>query len=166
MARQRFRNNDWVMTGRFLEMASGPGKPHMYCTVACLCILCPSFAFLHPGLLCSLTILPPLRSPARLRWRPSGNPRVRLPQSFLLSIPTVSCLSQVTTCLLSLNPTFSISYPSEFFLRRSSVLGGSAVGSLFRQKTLTNPSFTFLFSSAALLFLFLLSSAVSLISIT
>jgi hypothetical protein len=49
MAHQRFRNNSWVMTGRFLEMTSGPGKPHMYCTVACLCILCPSFAFLHPG---------------------------------------------------------------------------------------------------------------------
>jgi hypothetical protein len=156
MAHQRFRNNDWVMTGRFLEMVSGPGKPHMYYTIACLCILCPSFAFLPPGLLCSLAILLPLCSPARLRWRPSGNPRVRLPQSFLLSIPTVSCLSQVTTCLSSLNPTFSISYPSEFFLRRSSVLGRSAVGSLFRQITPTNLSFTFLFSSATLLFPFLL----------
>jgi hypothetical protein len=165
MARQRFRNNSWVMTLRFLEMASGPGRPHMYCTVACLYILCPSFAFLHPGLLCSLAILSPLCLPVRLRWRPSGNPRVRLPQSFLLSIPTVSCLSQVTTCLLSLNPTFSISYPSEFFLRRSSVLGESAVGSLFRQRT-PRPSFMFLFSSATLLFPFLLSSAVSLISIT
>ena len=152
MARQRFRNNRRVMTGRFLEMVFGPGKPHMYCTVACLCILCPSFAFLHLGLLCPLAILPPLYSPAKLRWRPSGNPRIRLLQSFLLLIPTVSCPSQVTTCLSSLNPTFSISYPSEFFLRRSSVLGGSAVGSLFRQKTPTNPSFTFLFSSAALLF--------------
>jgi hypothetical protein len=91
-------------------MASGPGKPHMYCTVACLCILCPSFVFLRPGLLCSLAILLPLRSPARLRWHPSRKLRVRLSQSFLLSIPTVSCLSQVTTCLLSLNPTFSISY--------------------------------------------------------
>jgi hypothetical protein len=115
VARQRFRNNSWVMTGRFLEMTSGPGKPHMYCIVARLCILCPSFAFLHPGLLCSLAILLPLRSPARLRWRPSGKPRVRPSQSFLLSIPTVSCLSQVTTCLLFLNPTFSILYPSEFF---------------------------------------------------
>jgi hypothetical protein len=126
-------------------MASGPGKPHMYCTIACLCILCPSFAFMRPGLLCSLAILFLLRSPARLRWRPSGKLRVRLSQSFLLSIPTVSCLSQVTTCLLSLNPTFSISYLSESFLRRNSVLGRSAVGSLFRQKTPTNPSFTFLF---------------------
>ena len=132
------------MTRRFLEMASGLGKPHMYCTVARLCILCPSFAFLHPGLICSLAILPPLCSPARLRWRPSGKPRVRLPQSFLLSIPTVSCLLQVTTCLLFLKPTFSILYPSEFFPRRNSVPGGSVVGSLFRQKTPTNPSFTFL----------------------
>jgi hypothetical protein len=166
MARQRFRNNGWVMTGRFLELVSGPGKPHMYCTVAHLCILCPSFAFLHPCLLCSLAILPPLCSLARLRWHPSGKPRVRLSQSFLLSIPTVSCLSQVTTCLSSLNLTFSISYPLEFFLRRSSVLGGSTVGSLFRQKTPTIQSFTLLFSFATLLFPFLLSSAVSLISIT
>jgi hypothetical protein len=152
MARQRFRSNRRVMTGCFLEMTSGLGKPHMYYTVACLCVLCPSFAFLHPGLLCYLAILLPLYSPARLRWRPSGNPRVCLPQSFPSSIPTVSCLSQVTTCLLSLNLTFSILYPSEFFLRRSSVLGGSAVGSLFRQKTPTNPSFTFLFSYATLVF--------------
>jgi hypothetical protein len=64
MARQRFRNNGWVMTGRFLEMSSGPGKPHMYNTIACLCVLCPSFAFLHPGLLCSLAILLPLYLPA------------------------------------------------------------------------------------------------------
>jgi hypothetical protein len=166
MAPQRFRSNRRVMTGRFLEMASGPGKPHMYYTVACLCVLCPSFAFLHPGLLRYLATLPSLCSPARLRWRPSGNPRVRLPQSFPPSIPTVSCLSQVTICLLSLNLTFSISYPLEFFLRRSSVLGGSVVGSLFRQRTPTNPSFTFLFSSASLLFQFPLSSAVSLTSIT
>jgi hypothetical protein len=128
MTCQRFRNNGWVMTDRFLEMAFGSRKPHMYCTVVCLCILCPSFAFLHPGLLYSLAILPPLCSPARLRWRPRGNPRVRLPQSFLLSIPTVSCPSQVTTCLLSLNPTFSISYPSEFFHRRSSVLADLSWG--------------------------------------
>jgi hypothetical protein len=129
---QRFRNNGWVMTGRFLELASGLGKPHMYCTVTRLCILCPSFAFLHPGLLCSLAILPPLRSPARLRWRPSVKPRVRPSQSFLLSIPTVSCLSQVTTCLLFLNPTFYVVYPSKFFPRKSSVPSGSVVGSLFR----------------------------------
>jgi hypothetical protein len=35
MARQRFRNNGWVMTGRILGMASCPGKSHM----------CPSFCF-------------------------------------------------------------------------------------------------------------------------
>jgi hypothetical protein len=45
MARQHFRKNGWVMTGHFLEMASGPGKSHMYCTVACLHALCPSFCF-------------------------------------------------------------------------------------------------------------------------
>jgi hypothetical protein len=86
------------------------------------------FAFLHPCLLCSLAILLLLRSLARLRWRPSGKLQVRQSQSFPPSIPTVSCPSQVTICLLSLNPTFFISYPSEFFLRRSSVPGGSTVG--------------------------------------
>jgi hypothetical protein len=166
MARQCFRNNSWVMTRHFLEMVSSPGKPYIYCTVVYLCILSPNLAFLHLDLLCSLAILLPLRSSARLRWRPSRRLKVRLSQSFLPSIPTASCFSQVTTCLLFLNPIFSISCLSESFLRRNSVLGGSVVGSLFRQKTLTNPSFTFLFSSAALLFPFLLSSTVSLISIT
>jgi hypothetical protein len=45
MARQHFRNNRWVMTGHFLETASGPGRPHMYCIVACLHIPCPSSCF-------------------------------------------------------------------------------------------------------------------------
>jgi hypothetical protein len=165
MARQRFRNNCWVMTGHFLEVASGPGKPHLYCNVACLCILSPSLAFLHPDLLCFLVILFPFRSPARLRWRPSGSLRVHLPQSFLPSTPTASYLSQVTTCLLFLSLTFFTLSPSGFFLRRNCVLGGYAAGSLFRQRTPTSLLSIFLFSSAALLFLFLLSSAVSLISI-
>jgi hypothetical protein len=116
------------MTGHFLEMASGPGKHHLYCTVACLCILSPSFAFLHLDLLYFLAILLSPRSPARLRWRPSGRLRVHLPQPFLPSIPIASCLSQVTTCLLFLSPTFFTLSPSEFFLRRNFVLGGSAVG--------------------------------------
>jgi hypothetical protein len=33
------------MTGHFLEMVSDPGKPHLYCIVACLCILSPSLTF-------------------------------------------------------------------------------------------------------------------------
>jgi hypothetical protein len=152
------------MTGHFLEMASGPGKPHLYCTIARLCIQSPSPAFLHLDLICFLVILLPLSSLARLRWRPSGRIRVHLPRIFLPSIPTASCLSQVTTCLLFLSPTFFILSPSEFFLRRNFVLGGSTVGSLSRQRTPTSPLFIFFFSSAALLFLFLLSSAVSLIS--
>jgi hypothetical protein len=159
-----FGNNGRVMTGHFLEMASGPGKPHLYRVVACLCILSPSHAFLLPDLLCFLVISLPLSSPARLRWRPSGRVIIPLPRSFLPSIPIASCLSQVITCLLFLSPTFFILSPSEFFLRRSFVLGGSVAGSLSRRRTPTSPLFIFLFSSAALLFLFLLSSAVSLIS--
>jgi hypothetical protein len=157
--------NDRVMTGHFLEMASGPGKPHLYRAVACLCILSPSPAFLHPDLLCFLKTLLLLSLPARLRWRPSGRIRVHLPRLFLTSIPTASCLSQVTTCLLFLSLTFFTLSPSEFFLQKNFVLSGSAVGSLSRQRTPTNLLFIFLFSSAALLFLFLLSFAVSLISI-
>jgi hypothetical protein len=145
-------------------MASGPGKPHLYCVVACFCILSPSPAFLHPDLLCFLVIPLPLSSLAILRWRPSGRIRVHLPRLFLPLIPTASCLSQVTTCLLFLSPTFFILSPSEFFLRKNFVLGESVVGSLSRWRTPTSLLFIFLFSSAALLFLFLLSSAVSLIS--
>jgi hypothetical protein len=48
--------------------------------------------------------------------------------------------------------------------RRSFALGGSVVGLLSRLKIPTSPLFTFLFSSATLLFLFLLSFVVSLIS--
>jgi hypothetical protein len=153
------------MTGRFLDMASGPGKPHLYRAVGCLCILSPSPAFPLPDLFCFLAILLPLSSSVRLRWRPSGRARIPLLRLFLPSIPTASYLSQVITCLLSLNPTFFILSSSEFFLRRSFVLGGSVVGSLSRRRTPTGPLFTFLFSFAALLFLFLLFSAVSLISI-
>jgi hypothetical protein len=71
-------------------------------------------AFLRPGFLCSPAILLSLRPLASLRWRPSGKLRVRPSQSFPPSIPTVSYLSQVTICLLSLNPTFFISFLSEF----------------------------------------------------
>jgi hypothetical protein len=167
MARLRFRNNRRVMTGCFLEMASGPGKPHMYCTVARLHVPCPSFCFSASRLsLLSCNIASaPFASKVEMapKRKASSSSIAIIPPP---SIPTVSCLSQVTICLLSLNPTFFILFLSEFFLRRSSVHGGSAVGSLFRQKTPTNPSFTFLFLSADLLFPFLLSSAVSLISIT
>ena len=47
MACPRFRNNGRVMTwhANVLEVAPGPGKPHMYCIVACLHVSCPSFCF-------------------------------------------------------------------------------------------------------------------------
>jgi hypothetical protein len=152
------------MTGRFLEMAPGPRKTHLYCVVVCFCIPSPSSAFLPPSLLCFLAILLPLSSSARLGWRPSRKTGIRLLRSFLLSTLTVSCLSQVTTCLLFLNPTFFTLSLSEFFLQRSFVPSGSAVGPLSQRRTPTSPLFSFLSSSAALLFLFLFFSAVSLIS--
>jgi hypothetical protein len=40
-----FRNNRWVMTGRFLEMVSGREKPHMYCIVARFRFPCPNSCF-------------------------------------------------------------------------------------------------------------------------
>jgi hypothetical protein len=40
-----FRNNSWVMTGRFLETVSGLEKPHMYCIVARLRFPCPNSYF-------------------------------------------------------------------------------------------------------------------------
>jgi hypothetical protein len=47
MACPRFRNNSRAMTwhANVLEVAPGPGKPHMYCTVARLRVPCPSFCF-------------------------------------------------------------------------------------------------------------------------
>jgi hypothetical protein len=162
-----FRNNRRVMTGHFLETASGPGKnPLIHCAVAYLAFRALVLAFLHSGFLCACSILLPLCPPVRLRWRPSGKRQVHPLLSFPPSIPTASCLSQVTICLLFLSLTFSISCPSEFFLRRSFALGRFVAGSLFQQRIPMNPSFMFLFFSADSLSLFPPFSAVYLISIT
>jgi hypothetical protein len=154
MARQRFRNNHRVMTERFLETVSGLGKPHMYCIVARLCFPCPSscFSVSKPSLRSCDTASAPLASKIEMapKRKASSSSAAVIPPS----IPTASCLSQVTICLLFLSLTFSISCQSEFFLRRSSVLGGFAMGSLFQQRTPTNPLFMFLFFSAVLLFRF------------
>jgi hypothetical protein len=161
-----FRNNRWVMTGRFLETVSGREKPHITASLRASAFRAPILAFLHPSFPCARAILPPSCSPARLRWPPSGKHQVHPLLSFLPLIPTASCLSQVTICQLFLSLIFSTSCPSGFFLRRSSVLGGFAMGSLFQQRTPTNPSYMFLFFSAVLPFLFPPFFAVSLISIT
>jgi hypothetical protein len=155
------------MTGQFLRRRSAREKKTLiHCAVARLAFRALVLAFPHPGSLCVCSILPPLCPPARLRWRPSGKRQVHPLLSFPPSIPTASCLSQVTICLLFLSLTFSISCPSESFLRRSSVLGGFATGSLFQQRIPTNLLFMFLFFSAVSLFLFPPFSAVYLISIT
>jgi hypothetical protein len=91
MARQRFRNNSRVMTGHFLEVASGPGKPHLYCTVACLYILSPSLAFLHLGLLCFLAIL----LPPSLRSEIEMAPKRKNQGSSTVSIPPLDPNSQL-----------------------------------------------------------------------
>jgi hypothetical protein len=91
MARQRFRNNSRVMTGHFLEVASGPGKPHLYCAVACLCILSPSLAFLHPGLLCFLAILLSPSSRSKIEMAPKRKNQ----GSSVVSIPPLDPNSQL-----------------------------------------------------------------------
>jgi hypothetical protein len=140
---------------------SDPGKPHLYHVVARLCILSPNFVFLQT-LLCFPLISLPFNPLTRLRWHPNGRTKVLLRWSFLPSTPTASCLSQVTICLLSRNRiSFTLSM-LEFFLRKSFVLGGFAVGLLSQQRIPTSPLFMFLFLSVALLFPLLPSSAVSL----
>jgi hypothetical protein len=72
MACPRFRNNSRVMTGHanVLEVAPGPGKPHMYCTVARHRVACPIFAFMHPGFLYSPAILLPLPLASKVEMEP------------------------------------------------------------------------------------------------
>jgi hypothetical protein len=139
-----------------------PGKPHLYHITVRLCVLSPSLAFLPPNILSFPLISLSLSPPTRLRWRPSERTRILLLRSFLLSISTVSCLSQVIICLLFPSWIFSTLSLSEFFLRKSFALGGFAVGLLSRHKIPMSPLFTSLFLSAALLFPFLPSFAVSL----
>jgi hypothetical protein len=91
MARQRFRNNSRVMTGHFLEVTSGPGKPHLYCAVACLCILSPSLVFLYPGLLCFLAISLPPSSRSKIEMVPKQKNH----GSSVVSIPPLDLNSQL-----------------------------------------------------------------------
>jgi hypothetical protein len=166
MARQRFRNNRRVMTERFLETVSGLGKPHMYCIVARLCFPCPSscFSVSKPSLRSCDTASAPLASKIEMapKWKASS--------SSAAVIHPIDPNSQLPFAgnHMSVVSEFDllISCPLEFFLRRSSVLGGFAMGSLFQQRTPTNPLFMFLFFSAVLLFQFPPFSTVFLISIT
>jgi hypothetical protein len=150
------------VTKHFLEMVPDPEKPHLYHVATRICVLSPSLAFLPPTILCFPLISLPLSPPTRLRWRPSGRTRILLLRSFLLSISTVSYLSQVITCLLFPSQIFSTLSMSEFFLRRSFALGRFVMGLLSQQRILTSPLFTSLFLSIALLFPFLPSFVVSL----
>jgi hypothetical protein len=45
MAHRCFRSNRRVMTGRFLETVSDPGRSHMCCAFSRLYFLCPSSCF-------------------------------------------------------------------------------------------------------------------------
>jgi hypothetical protein len=167
MACPRFRNNGRVMTwhANVLEVAPGPRKPHMYCTVARLRVLCPSFCFStsRPSLLsCNI-------ASALLASKVEMAPKRKASSSSVAIIPPIDPNSQLPFAGIHMS---IVSESDLLHLVSIGVLppkelcsGGSAVGSLFRQKTPTNPSFMFLFLSAALLFPFLLSSAVSLISI-
>jgi hypothetical protein len=64
VALPHFRNNGRVMTwhANVLEVAPGPGKPHMYCTIARLRVPCPSFCFSASRLSllsCNIAFAPP-----------------------------------------------------------------------------------------------------------
>jgi hypothetical protein len=111
-----------------------------------------------PPLLCFSKFLSPLVPPKRLQWLPSGIDRASLLRSSRPSIPTASFRSLVIMCPLSLNLIFSTSLRLGFCYQKNSVLGGSGVGSLFRQRTPMNRLFTCRFSSADLLFPSLLFS--------
>jgi hypothetical protein len=91
MTRQRFRNNGWVMTGHFLGMASGPGKSHMYCTVAHLHAPCPSFCFFASrlSLLSSNTTSAPLASEVEMA------PKRKALSSSVAIIPPIDPNSQL-----------------------------------------------------------------------
>jgi hypothetical protein len=115
-------------------------------------------------LLCFSEFLNPIVPPKRLQWLLSRRDRASLLRPSHLSIPTASFCSLVIICPSSLNLIFFTLLRLGFSRQKNSVLGGSGVGSLFRQRTPTNPLFTCRFSSADLLFPFLLFSAVSSIS--
>jgi hypothetical protein len=116
-----FGNNGRVMTGHFLEMASGPGKPHLYRVVACLCILSPSPAFSasRPSLLlCDLAsaqfaseiemapkrksqnsstaIIPPINPNSQLPF--AGNHMYVVFESYLLHLVSVGVLPLKELC--------------------------------------------------------------------
>jgi hypothetical protein len=116
---------------------------------------------LFPLLLLRLSeFLSPPVLPERLRWLPSGRDRAPLLRSFHPSIPTASFRSFHP----SLNLIFFALLRLGFCHQKNYVLGGSGVGSLFRQRTPTNPLFMCRSSFADLLFPFLPFSAASSIS--
>ena len=133
------------MTGHFLEMASGPGKSPMYCTVARLHALCPSFCFFASRLsLLSCDIAStPLASEVEMA------PKRKASSSSVAIIPPIDPNSQLPFAGIHMS---IVSESDLLHLVSIGVLppkelcsGGSAVGSLFRQKTPTNQSFMFLF---------------------
>jgi hypothetical protein len=115
-------------------------------------------------LLCFSKFLSSLVPPERLQWLPSGRGRASLLQSSRPSIPIASFSSLVIICPLSLNLIFFTLLRLGFCRQRNSVLSGSVVGPLFRQRTPMNPLSTCRFSSSDLLFPSLFFSVVSLIS--
>jgi hypothetical protein len=165
MAHQRFRNNGWVMTGHFLETASGPGKPHMYCTVACLHAPFPSFCFFASRLsLLSYNIASaPLASEVKMA------PKRKASSSSVAIIPPIDPNNQLP---FAGNHMSVVSESNLLHLISIGVLPPKELcswricrGVTVPTEDTTNPSFTFLFLSVDLLCPFLLSSAASLISI-
>jgi hypothetical protein len=112
----------------------------------------PNFTFSLQSLLYFPKILSPLIPPEKLWWLPSGRGKAPLLRSSRPSTPTATFHLLVTTCLLSPNLTFSTLLRFGFCRQKNSVLGGSAVGSLFQQRIPMNMLSTSCFLSAGLLF--------------
>jgi hypothetical protein len=92
------------MTEHFLEVASSLGKPHLYCVVACLCILSPSLAFLHPDLLCFLAISLPPSSRSKIEMAPKRKNQ----GSSVVSIPPLDPNSQLPFAYMSIVSEFDL----------------------------------------------------------
>jgi hypothetical protein len=137
----------------------------MHCAVARLCFPCPSscFSTSKPSLLSCDTASAPLASKIEMA------PKRKASSSSVAVIPPIDPNSQLP---FAGNHMSVVSESDLLYLVSIGVLPPKELcswricqGSLFQQRTPTNPLFMFLFFSAVLLFLFLPFSAVSLIYI-
>jgi hypothetical protein len=114
---------------------SNPGKPHLYLVAARLCVLSPNFTFPPQAIPLFPSDFASVQSADEIAMAPKRKNH----NSAAVVIPPIDPNSQLSfagnhICLLSRNRISSALSMSEFFLQRSFVLGGFAMGSLVRQK--------------------------------